>query len=99
MAVELLHVAGERFEAVAEHVRQFARRHARTAGDGANLIDVQLQVAQALFRFRPFGYESGKGAFAFAEVFRRVACGKIAPGIEIETGQNEFRGCVSYFST
>lgn len=81
---------GEGFEAVAEHARQFARRHARAAGDGAYLVDVHLQVAQALFRFRPFGDESGKGAFAFAEVFRRVACGKIAPGVEIEAVQDGF---------
>ena len=83
-------MAGQGFEAVAQHVRQLARRLGRTAGDGAHLVDVGLQIAQALFRFRPFGYESGEGALAFAEVFRRVAYGKIAPGIEIESGQDGF---------
>ena len=83
-------MAGQGFEAVAQHVRQLARRLGRTAGDGAHLVDVGLQVAQGLFGFGPFGHESGEDALAFAEVFRRVAYGKIAPGIEIESGQDGF---------
>ncbi|MCZ7653530.1 MAG: hypothetical protein M5R42_03450 [Rhodocyclaceae bacterium] len=52
MVVELLHVAGERFEAVAQHARQFPRRHGRAAGDRTHLINVRLELAQPFFPIR-----------------------------------------------
>ena len=79
---------------VAEHVRQLARRLRRTAGERAHLVDLRLQLTQALFGFGPFCNEGGEGALAFAEVFRRVVRRKVAPGVEIETEQDGFRQAV-----
>ena len=91
LLVELPQMAGEGLEPFIQHAGQLARSLGRAAGDGAHLVDVRLEVAQALFGFRPFGDEFGERALSFAEVFSRVARCKIAPGIEIETGQNAFR--------
>ena len=84
MLVELAQMFGEDLEAIAEHARQFARRFRRIAGQGAHLVDLRLQIAQALFGLGVFGNEGGQGALALAEIFGRVSCRQLAPGVKIE---------------